>query len=88
MVENVYWAVYTVYSMGGGSITSLLSWMLWSISCSKNHMTFLRMKVVIKFQWMMLRRQSMLLRHEFNKRQVLLCHQAEMEEEIENRVNK
>lgn len=46
---------------GANAVTSLLSWMLWSISCSRNHITFLSMKVVIRFQWMMLRRHRMLL---------------------------
>lgn len=31
-------------------ITSLLSCTSWSMSCSRNHMTFLRMKVVMRFQ--------------------------------------
>lgn len=48
------------------SVTSFLSWILWSISWSKNHITFLRMKVVIRFQWMMFRRHRMLLNHETN----------------------
>lgn len=48
------------------ALTSLLSCMLWSIICSRNHITFLRMNVVIRFQWIIFRRHLILLNREID----------------------
>lgn len=45
----------------GCPMTSLLSCTSWSMSCSRNHVTFRRIKVPIRFQWITFRRQRMLL---------------------------
>lgn len=42
-------------------MTSLPSCTSWSMSCSRNHVMFLRMKVVMRFQWITFRRQRILL---------------------------